>query len=182
MHPLSPENIEAELSYAYIHAVASHAGVACSVAGRHEDNAGVDANLIGWGPFPGGGYRKEIDVKVQLKATIKKPAFIKDCYSYNLLGIDRYDDLRSDALATPRILVVLYLPAVRGGWLTQTDDALSLRNCAYWVSLRGAGPSSNATSQTVYLPRSQRFDVAGLLGLMGSISAGSVPTYSGIES
>lgn len=59
MKALSPRNIESELSYAYLHAVAASAGVDCGIATRHEDNAGVDARLTGWGPFPGGGYREE---------------------------------------------------------------------------------------------------------------------------
>lgn len=48
-------NIESELSYAYLHAIAANAGVACAVTGRHLDNVAVDAMLTGWGPFQGGG-------------------------------------------------------------------------------------------------------------------------------
>lgn len=35
MNPLSDIDIESELSYAYLHAVASKAGFACDVKGRH---------------------------------------------------------------------------------------------------------------------------------------------------
>ena len=72
MSTLSVENIESELSYAYLHAVAPRAGVCCEAAGRHEDNAGVVARLVGWGPFPNGGWRQEVDLKIQLKATGKQ--------------------------------------------------------------------------------------------------------------
>ena len=61
VRPLSANNIEAELSYAYLHAVASKAGVGCKLGSRHDDNAGIDAELTGWGPFPNGGYLTEID-------------------------------------------------------------------------------------------------------------------------
>jgi len=101
MRPLSAENIESELSYAYLHAVAAQAGVSCEVAGRHADNAGIDAKLTGWGPFPGGGYRTEVDVKVQLKATVRQSAVVGGCCSYSLQGIARYDDLRTEAVSTP---------------------------------------------------------------------------------
>ena len=37
---LSEKEIESELSYAYLHAVASRAGFACEYAGRHSDRAG----------------------------------------------------------------------------------------------------------------------------------------------
>ena len=66
MQALTPPNIESELSYAYLHAVASKAGMACSVGSRHEDNNGVDATLTAWGPFNNGGYLTEVDIKVQM--------------------------------------------------------------------------------------------------------------------
>jgi len=120
-----------------------------------------------------------VDIKVQLKATIKMPAQIGDCLAYCLQGIKRYDDLRSINYSTPRILVVLFLPANRDYWLTHSEDALSLRRCAYWVSLRGAPPSKNRTSQTIYLPRAQGIDSASLSGLMSQIRTGDIPTYQG---
>jgi hypothetical protein len=181
MSPFTLENIESELSYAYLHAVASKAGISCKVAGRHEDNTGVDAQLVGWGPFPNGGWRQEVDLKIQLKATIKQPTTVGNSLSYSLSGITRYNDLRSEALATPRILVVLFLPENADSWITHTDDALSLHRCAYWVSLRGAKPSENKTAQTVYLPKAQRFDAEGLTSLIATLSRNEIPTYREIE-
>lgn len=67
--------------------------------------------LTGWGPFPNGGYRQEVDIKVQLKATVKQPALVGNSYSYSLSGINQYNDLRTDTVSTPRILVVLFLPS-----------------------------------------------------------------------
>jgi hypothetical protein len=178
MQPLSPNNVESELSYAYLHAVASAAGAACSMGSRHEDNAGVDAKIVGWGPFPNGGYRKEVDLNVQLKATTTTPSTRSEYLSYFLKGISRYDDLRSDALSTPRILVVLFLPGTnKCDWITHTKDALSLHKCAYWVSLKGAGSSGNDSGETVYLPLSQRFDTMGLIDLFAKISRQEVPLY-----
>jgi hypothetical protein len=62
-------------------------------------------------------------------------------------------------------------------WLALDDDALILRKCAYWASLRDAKPSTNATGQTVYLPKNQRFDPAGLLALMTRLSHNDIPRY-----
>ncbi|WP_161492658.1 DUF4365 domain-containing protein [Pseudophaeobacter leonis] len=179
MNPLTDLNIESELSYAYIHAVASHSGASCDIGTRHEDNAGVDAKLTAWGPFPGGGYRTEVDVKVQLKATIKPPIHKHGYLSYSLKGIPQYDDLRSEAVSIPRILVVLFLPKEKSSWLSHTKDALSLCKCAYWVSLRGAAASTNATSQTVYIPDKQKLDVSNLNNIFADISKNSVPVYDG---
>lgn len=178
MKPLSNNDIEAELSYAYMHAVASKAGIGCKVGSRHDDNAGIDAELTGWGPFPNGGYRQEIDIKVQLKATVKQPVECDESWSYSLAGIARYDDLRSEAISTPRILVVLFLPENKAEWLNLDDTALILRKCAYWVSLRGAKPSTNNSAQTIYLPKANRFDPNGLIELMTSLSHNKIPEYS----
>jgi hypothetical protein len=179
MNPLSANNVESELSYAYLHAVAAQAGVGCKIGTRHDDNAGVDAHLTGWGPFQGGGFLNEVDIKVQLKATVQQPATVANCFSYSFSGVAQYNDLRSETISTPRILVVLFLPQDSNLWLQASEDALVLKNCAYWVSLRNAPESANASSQTVYLPKSQRFEPSQLRTLMAQLSNNEVPKYKG---
>jgi hypothetical protein len=179
LQPISDLNVESELSYAYLHAVASHAGASCSVSNRHEDNAGVDAKITAWGPFPNGGYRQEVDLKVQLKATISEPVEKNGCLSYNFSGIKQYDDLRRDTVATPRILVVLFLPKCKNAWLSHSEKTLSLSKCAYWVSLLDAPPSTNGSSQTVYLPKAQKFDVVNLADICDQIASGKKLKYAG---
>lgn len=177
MNPLTTQNIESELSYAYLHAVASSASMGCKVGSRHDDNTGVDAHITAWGPFPNGGFRTEIDLKIQLKATIRTPVEKDNHFAYSLSGISQYNDLRKETVSTPRILVVLYLPNDQSEWIAHSEDALMLRKCAYWVSLRGAQASSNSTSQTVYIPKSQRFDAAGLTNLIATISRNEALLY-----
>ncbi|NKL63908.1 DUF4365 domain-containing protein [Rhizobium leguminosarum bv. viciae] len=181
MQPLTPQNIESELSYAYLHAVASAAGMACEICGRHEDNAGADARIVAWAPFQNGGYKTEVELKIQLKATVKTPTLIGDRFSYPFKGIKRYDDLRAESLAIPRILVVLFLPTDSQAWIDHSEEALLLRRCAYWVSLRGADPSTNDSTQTIYIPTTQKFDVKGLAHLMASLSRDVVPSYARVR-
>ncbi len=172
MQPLIGNDIESELSYAYLHAVASKAGAACANCNRHEDNRGVDAKITAWGPFSGGGANdlEEIDLKIQLKATIGTPLINDGYISYALNGINRYDDLRKQTLATHRILVVMFLPGNDTDWLQISEDELVLKKCAYWVSLRGAAQSANATSQTVYIPQAQIFNPTSLMDICGTLS------------
>jgi hypothetical protein len=177
MRALSPVNIESELSYAYLHAVASKAGMVCREATRHEDNNGIDATLTAWAPFPDGGYLTEVDLKVQLKATVDVPADDGKRLSYHLKGVAQYDDLRTLTQAVPRILVVLFLPKERKSWLGQSAAGLVLRKCAYWESLRGAPATTNAGGVTVKLPKAQKFTPDGLLALAGRLSHRKVPTY-----
>lgn len=177
MQALSPPNIESELSYAYLHAVASKAGMACSAGSRHEDNNGIDATLTAWGPFDGGGYLTEVDIKVQLKATIAVPAENGANLSYFLSGVNRYNDLRTKTVDAARILVVLFLPADAREWLSHTADELALRKCAYWQSLRGAPVTANGSGATVYLPKAQMFTPQSLTDLAVRLSRRDFPLY-----
>jgi hypothetical protein len=170
MRALSAPNVESELSYAYLHAVASKAGMACELAGRHSDNNGVDAHVTAWGPFTGGGYLTEVNMRIQLKATVAVPTDNGTHLSYSLQGIARYDDLRSNTLAVPRFLVVLFLPSTDVDWLVHSVDQLVLRRCAYWVSLRNAPETPNTTATTVYLPKAQIFGPAQLTNLAVQLS------------
>lgn len=179
MLTLTEPNIESELSYAYLHAVASRAGMGCKVGSRHDDNAGIDAEITAWAPFPNGGFLKEVDLKVQLKATTQPATIVGDYFSYSLAGIGRYDDLRCEAVSSPRILVVLYLPQESKEWLAHSEEELLLRKCAYWVSLRGAEASTNKTAQTVYLPKSQKFDVESLKNIAAILSRCESLIYKG---
>lgn len=175
---ISNNDVEAELSYAYLHAVAAMAGAECTISSRLSDNRGIDAQLTAWGPFPNGGQRVEVDLKIQLKATVSEPTDLGSHLSYTLKDITRYDDLRKkDAYATPRILVVLYLPKYRADWIAASANDLSLRNCAYWVSLAGAEQTTNRTSITVYFPKAQMLTPESLTALFASLSHGGVPDY-----
>ena len=114
MRPLGNKDIEAELSYAYLHAVASHAGMACQVANRAMDNNGIDALLKAWGPFPNT-YRRQVSFDIQLKATIERPGDVGDHFSYWMPdnGLKRYDDLREETDDVQRLLVCCFCPPSR---------------------------------------------------------------------
>jgi hypothetical protein len=63
------------------------------------------------GTFPDGGYLQEITIHIQLKATITAPVEQNGYLSYFLSDPRRFDDLRTDTVSVPRILVVMFLPA-----------------------------------------------------------------------
>jgi Domain of unknown function (DUF4365) len=69
-----------------------------------------------------------------------------------------------------RILLVLVLPEDPGDWIEVAEECMISRRCAYWVSLLGMPERDNASSVSVRLPRSQRFDVEQLQGLMQRVS------------
>lgn len=178
MNPLTEQDIEEQLSYAYLHAIASRAGIGCEVAGRASDAHGIDARLTVWDDFPGS-YFKEITISVQLKATVRQPTERNGFLSYAIQGIERYDALRVDRHAVPRILAVLFLPAERDQWITQTPEQLIMKRGAYWSSLVTAPNTTNDTGVTVYLPSDQIFSVEGIKSLAAQIALGNRPTYRG---
>src|SRR5665213_138803 len=127
MRRLSPPNIESELSYAYLHAIASKAAMSCGGSNRHEDNNGIDAQLTAWLPPTAANTLTEVDIKVQLKATIAEPNGDDLNYEYRLQGANRYNDLRSETISIARILVGLFLPRDAATWLNHDPEQLVLR-------------------------------------------------------
>jgi len=75
----------------------------------------------------------------------------------------------------PRILVVVLVPENLADWLVHSEDELSMRHCGYWVSLRGQLETSNATTVTVELPRSNQFTVEAVVSMFQRISNGGFP-------
>lgn len=173
---MTPQDIEAQLSYAYLHAVASHAGIACQEANRAHDNQGIDATLSlrkDFGPDAFG----ELSLHVQLKSTTKVPAQRRGRLSYFLDDLAEYDRLRQKTRVPPKLLAVLFLPPEHPQWLSHSDEQLVLCRCAYWVSLLGAPVSTNDTGQTVYLPETQTLSPMGLLSLFEQVARGKELRY-----
>lgn len=173
---LSHQNIEAELSYAYLHAIASRAGFECTVSARHSDGDGIDARLWVKERFHSDSLYTRFAIDVQLKATSGEPVLREGRYSYPL-EVEHYDKLRAEDFHGNLLLVVLFLPSDPEEWLVHTESELAARRCAYWVPLRGAPPTSNSTSQTVYLPAVNCLSVESLRGAAARISRGEVLRY-----
>ena len=168
--PLTENDIKAELSYAYLHAVAARAGFGCEVAGRHSDNAGVDAYVRVKERLTPNALHTNFPFEIQLKATSQVPTLEAEKFSYWMQDVARYDELRERSGPMPKLLVVLFLPADAAHWLEHSEDGLIARRCAYWVSLWDAPVSKNRTGQTVYLPRSNVLSVGGLRDIARSLA------------
>jgi hypothetical protein len=174
---LTENNIKAELSYAYLHAVASRAGCAAVVGDRHSDGAGVDAVIRAKQRFAPESVFTQFTVEVQLKATIDELSLdARDRFAYSLT-LDHYNKLRDLERQAQLILILLLLPPDSEQWLTQSADCLVARRCAYWVSLRGAPASPNDTRQTIYIPSTNLFSVASLRSVMARVSRNQLINY-----
>ena len=156
-----------QFSRAYVQAVAAVAGYAWALPSVDDDS--IDLILSAKG---GGGTARRPRVELQLKCHAAKPP-TGSSFSFPL-KIKNYDDLRDDTIV-PRILVVLLVPSSQTDWLTYTEQELSLRRAAYWVSLRSQPTRTNKTTVTVQVPRHQHFDVDGLRGIMHRINSEGQP-------
>ena len=173
----TPQDIESRLSYAYLHAVVSHAGFVCRPAVFDEDKEGIDAVVTAYGTFPGT-YRTQVTINIQLKATISKPTDDGTHLSYFIKGIKRYDVLRADHREPVRLLVVLFLPKNHPDWLECTEEQLVLKRCAYWASIRNAPMVDNDTGTTVKIPKTQILKPENLKELVQRLALGTdIPSY-----
>ncbi len=64
------------------------------------------------------------------------------------------------------------LPGVEKDWIIQDEDGLTLRKCAYWMSLRGMPATPNVSTVRLAMPRANVFSAAALRELMDKVRAG----------
>lgn len=145
---------KSRLSLSYIEAVASHAGF-------WVDEPKADYDSIDGSLYANSGKRPRIEF--QAKAT-SQDIVREDCIHFSLT-VKNYNDLRIEAI-NPRILIVLVMPQTTDEWIEQTQSALCIRKCAYWMSLRGRPETSNTSSVTVQLPLYNVFNVEQLANMM----------------
>lgn len=175
---LTEQNIEAELSYAYLHAVAAKAGFSCVYSDRHLDFASIDAVVREDNRrLAEDSQLTSFELHLQLKATFQPLREVGGCWSFSL-PIHQYNRLRVPGVLIQRLLVVLQLPENAEDWLRHSEEGLIAKRCAYWVSLRDAPASENATSQTVRVPRQNLLSPANLMELMTRLSRREVIRYA----
>lgn len=157
---LSNNDVKAELSYAYLHAVAARAGFGCECAGRHTDSAGVDAMIRIKDRLDPDSSLTEFTLEIQLKATSQQLVHNNSAFSFPIRTA-HYDKLRGTDIASPRYLAVLMMPENDAEWLHSNAEELICRRCVRWVSLRNA-PEVTQGSITVYVPEQNVLNPAAL--------------------
>jgi hypothetical protein len=162
-------DIKGAFGVAFVRAVAHAAGCFAQEANRDLDGDGVDLTIF---HRTKKGSTRSSRLDLQVKTTEHQPE--GDPLPFDLPA-KNYDELRADSYQVPRILVVVQVPELRADWLSTTDESVILRHRAYWLSLVNAAESDNEFTVRVRIPRSQRLDVAGLQGIMGSIAQRRLP-------
>jgi hypothetical protein len=157
-----------QVSFAYIRAVAAVAQIAVSEPAVDDDSIDLIFHRKG-----GGGVVRSPRLEAQVKCTDSATSTATDV-AYPL-KLKNYDELRPTNVLVPRILIVVTVPEDLNDWLNHSEQELAIRKCGYWLSLRGEPATTNTTSVTVRMLRSNQFTVAELKGIMQRIGIGQNP-------
>lgn len=162
---MTPEQKKEEISKAYVHAVAARCGFV--IATWSQDQGCVDSTIGSAGTL-GKGLLEDPKLDIQIKATARS-AVEHETHLAVQLQRSHYDKLRTAQRSIPIVLVVLLLPENETDRIAHSADALILRRCAYWVSLRGAPPITG-DSKLVHVPKTNLFSPQQLQAMLETIS------------
>ncbi len=158
--------VKEQFSYSFVSAIASIAKFATYKPSVDDDSIDIGFSLKG-----GGGTISSPRLEAQLKCTsadIRK----KDCLHFPLIK-KNYDELRIENVHIPRILIVVLVPEKLQECVQHTEEeALILKRCGYWASLRGFPESENQNSVTIHIPRKNIFTVDSLHSIMTKVGKG----------
>ena len=142
-------------------------GYSLQSATRRLDDSGIDATIT----VPGKINSKRLPrFDVQIKSTSQD--ILKDESIKYRLTAKNYNELRENDPFVPQLLIVVLIPEDINNWLSQTEESLCLKRCAYWLSLRGRAPLEQQATITIEIPRQNIFSPNALKTIMERIAAG----------
>jgi hypothetical protein len=169
---ITKEHRQEQLSRAYVHAVAAHAGLIFEPA---TIDYGVDGCIRVVQRREGrrlllSGHSLDVQLKATTNWRFENEEVIYDveAKTYNDL-VDRFNEPRG----TPMVLIVMCLPKNEGDWLSITTEQLILRHCCFWCRVGGTRTDNNAT-QRIRIPRSQILDQTSVGDLLDKVQKGEV--------
>lgn len=163
---LSDNDVKEQLSYAYLHAIASRARFGCDRPSADRDS--VDATVSARGSLAADARLRSPKLDFQLKATAISP-LAGSTFAFEL-KMKNYEDLRDNSRHVPLLLAVFVMPEEEAHWLTHTEDALMTRRCMYWCNLKGFAASPNITTQTISVSRRNMLTPDSLRQLLVKVS------------
>ncbi len=158
---LSENDQKERLSLAYIAALAANGGYTISL--RDLDRDSIDLTVHSR-------TSRYAAVAFQLKAT-SSPDWAEDELHFQL-GAKNFNELEC-LRQTPAVLAVMVLPTETDRRLEIDDQQLILRQCVWWVSLRGLGQITQGSRQ-VCLPKSNLLTVDTLRSLIKRSEEGTL--------
>jgi hypothetical protein len=103
----------------------------------------VDDDAIDWKIAATGGQGTTRSPRLELQLKCRTELLRVEDEFRLPLETKNFNDLAPANIMVPWILVLVMVPKDVAEWLSLDQTSLVLRNCAYWVSLRGLEPSDN---------------------------------------
>ncbi|MCB9567807.1 MAG: DUF4365 domain-containing protein [Myxococcales bacterium] len=150
---MTPKQRKEEFSKAYVQAIAAACGF--TVGTWSQDHGCIDVTLRS---------PEKASIDLQLKASSRENIAHGGHLS---VQVERthYDQMRAERVSQPHYLVLLWMPKDEDAWLSQSQEELVLRKCAYYVLMTGKPPAT-ADDPTVQVPLSQVFTAQALKSIM----------------
>jgi hypothetical protein len=158
------------LCRAYVQAIAAQAGL---ISSRPDPDYGIDLSLRSVESGEGRHLDSSVQVDLQLRSTTR--AHKTDSEIKIDLDVDTYNYLRNLDVFCPRLLIVLVMPVDESQWLEQSVNELTLRHCAYWLSLSGQPSTTAISSIRVGIPLTNVFSVEAVRSLLQRIRERKAP-------
>jgi len=156
-----------EFQYAYVAALAAHAGL--NRGDLRVDDDSVDVLFTAAASVPLTGIFTSPQIQLQLKCT-KSAKIAAGVLTFDL-KVKNYNDLRAKTLA-PRYLAVMVVPPVLNDWITYAPGTIGLQNECYWLSLAGLPATSNTSTIAVKIPLVNRLTTSALFTMINAASDG----------
>ncbi len=93
-------------------------------------------------------------IDVQLKAT-SSPNYSNSHFNFDL-DVDSYNSLVGEDRHLPPFLFVVVVPTSQHDWIVASENELALRHQGFWFPMSGLQVSTNAKTERVKIPLSNR--------------------------
>lgn len=166
---ITGEHIKENLSRAYVEAVVARAGFSYA---QPQNDYGIDGSILEvvynekTKRYLSSGFNLDFQLKSTVRSEIKGGHIIYDLESKN------YHDLIETGIGTQRILILYPMPRDENKWLESSEEGLTLRKGAWWMSLRGSPNLPNKESVRVKIPIKNFLSVEELKRIMQLVKAG----------
>lgn len=152
-----------QISRAYVHMVASAAGLTLGAWGTDYD--GIDVTLRSKVDFGGVSGSLGAELDIQLKCTGQESVVRAETVAWSL------DARTAKILRAPNryslgVFCVMVVPTDPGFWLYHSTDGILARSQMYWIRGQDIPSPGNNESVTVHLPKKNIFTSKNALDLM----------------
>lgn len=157
-----------DMSESFVRALCAYNGY--NISRPDHDNDGFDISIRCTGKVSPDSLQNSTIIEAQLKSSYSDITILDDGSINYVLKVKNYNWLIDSSRMVPLILIVFHMQEDENLWLEQTNDWLKITKCAYWISLKGWGPTTNTSTITINIPSSNVLTKDSLHDIMEKVS------------